>query len=72
MDNSKISEACRNIYRKYPEFNGVSPKVSAQPGDRALLVFSSNAKTADGKSIARTLRVVIDAAGRIVKATTSR
>lgn len=72
MDNSVINSACKSIYQKYPEFQGVSPKISSQPGERALLIFSSKGKTADGKVIARTLRVVVDARGKIVKATTSR
>lgn len=72
MENKVISEVCKRVYRDYPEFHGVNPKVSSQSGDHFLLLFNKSSKTVDGKTIARTLRVVADAKGKILKATTSR
>jgi len=72
MSNNSIETACQKIYRDYPEFRGVSPKISSQPAGRTLLLFQTSGRTANGKAIARTLRVVIDANGRILKASTSR
>jgi hypothetical protein len=72
MDNSIINEACKKVYRDYPEFRGIDPKVSSQPAEHALLLFVTTSKTADGKNINRSLRVVVDSRGKIIKATTSR
>lgn len=72
MDNRIMTEVCKRVYRDYPEFHGVNPKVSSQAEDRYLLLFNTSSKTANGKSIARSLRVVVDAKGKILKATTSR
>jgi hypothetical protein len=72
MTENIVEHACKNIYRSYPEFRGIHPKVSAQPGERSLLIFETVSKAADGKAIARALRVVIDSKGKILKATTSR
>jgi len=70
--DSKISRSISNIiYRDYPEFKGITPKIQAQ-GDKFLLVFQSSSKTEDGYPITRTLRVVAAADGRIIKKTTSR
>ncbi len=70
--DSKISRSIANIiYRDYPEFKGVTPKIQAQ-GEKFLLVFQSSSKTEDGYPITRTLRVVAAADGRIIKKTTSR
>lgn len=72
MDNRIMTEVCKRVYRDYPEFHGVNPKVSSQAEDRYLLLFNTSSKTANGKSITRSLRVVVDAKGKILKATTSR
>ena len=72
MDNRIMTEVCKRVYRDYPEFHGVNPKVSSQAEDRYLLLFNTSSKTANGKSIARSLRVVVNAKGKILKATTSR
>jgi len=38
MSNNSIETACQKIYRDYPEFRGVSPKISSQPAGRTLLL----------------------------------
>jgi hypothetical protein len=50
----------------------VRPKVSSYTGDLSLLLFTTKAKAADGRSITRTVRVVAGPDGKIKKATTSR
>ncbi|MEA4909958.1 MAG: hypothetical protein GYA17_08510 [Chloroflexi bacterium] len=72
MDSQTLKAVCEQIYRRFPDVKGSRPKVSAYTGDKSLLVFSGKGTTADGRSILRTVRVVVDNNGKIVKATTSR
>jgi hypothetical protein len=67
-----IASICEQVYRRFPEVSGTQPRVQEQPKDQLLLIFHGSAKAADGRSIPRTVRVVIGADGRIVKMTTSR
>lgn len=72
MDRQLLSSICDQIYRKFPEVSGKQPKVQSQPADQTLLIFSGSAAAADGRKIARTVRVVVDRSGKIVKVSTSR
>ena len=71
MDRTLLTSICNQVYRKFPETSGVQPKVTARPEDQYLLVFKAKAITADGRSLPRTVRVVADARGKIIKMTTS-
>jgi hypothetical protein len=72
MDRKLIDSISKDIFRKYPEVNGIQPEVRAQGQSLHLLIFKGKAKTEDGHSITRTVRVVVDENGKIVKTTTSR
>jgi hypothetical protein len=72
MESAVLEKVCNQIYKKYPEFSGKRPKVKAYASSGSLLVFSATGKGPDGKSIARTLRVIVDENGKIGKITTSR
>jgi hypothetical protein len=72
METGVLEKVCNQIYRKYPEFRGKKPRVKAHTGTQSLLIFTCQGEAADGKSIPRTLRVVVDENGRIGKVTTSR
>jgi hypothetical protein len=73
MSNKQsLASICEQVYRRFPEISGVQPRVQEQGVDQLLLVFHGSARTADGKSISRTVRVVVSPAGKIVKMTTSR
>ena len=71
MDRSLLNSICNQVYRKFPETNGAQPKVTSRPEDQFLLVFKAAVTTADGRSLPRTVRVVADARGKIIKMTTS-
>jgi hypothetical protein len=71
MDSQAISAICKQIYRQFPEVDGVKPSVKPQ-GNNYLLVFHGMANMGGGKKIERTVRVVADSAGKISKVTTSR
>ncbi len=67
-----LSSIYEQVYRRFPEIAGTQPRVQEQPDDRLLLIFNGTARTADGRSIPRTVRVVVSATGKILKMTTSR
>ncbi len=72
MDQQMISQICEQVYRRFPEVAGSRPDVQTRPGNQSLLIFRSAGKTADGRALARTIRVVASDAGKIQKITTSR
>lgn len=81
MDAKLINSISSQIYRRFPEVSGSEPKVQRQSGSATkgnsdsatyLLTYHGKATTSDGKSIARTVRVVVDSRGKILKVTTSR
>jgi len=74
MDDRKLSAACQQIYRRFPEMQDVTPRVQAygEDSDSYLLIFKAHAMTANGKTINRIVRAVVNAEGKLVKVTTSR
>jgi hypothetical protein len=80
MKAELIDQITKHIHRRYPEFEGVRPKVRLQtppegarnPARTYLLTFSKKATLGDGKTMTRALRVVTDEQGKIIKVTTSR
>lgn len=81
MDGKVVESICRQIYRRFPEVAGSKPRVQTQPlptkgaekpSPNYLLIFRGSAKAEDGRSLARTVRVVTDGRGKILKVTTSR
>ncbi len=72
MDSKIKTTVCNSVYRQFPELNGASPQVKEIPGDKYQFIFQGKAKAADGKSLPRTVRVVANQEGKILKMTTSR
>jgi len=87
MDPKLVKSISEQIYRKFPEVAGCKPKVRLQTATGAggalpksgaptyLLTFQSTAKgptVGPGRSIPRTVRVVVSQGGRILKVSTSR
>jgi len=77
MESKTLSVVCSQIYRRFPEMNGIRPKVQTQDlpdqkGQNYLLVFRTTALTANGKSLPRIVRATVDEKGKIIKVTTSR
>ena len=62
---SVIDKINRTVYRDYPLYKGVKPKVSENSKGELLLVYETKEKTADGLSLPLQLRVKADAAGEI-------
>jgi hypothetical protein len=72
MDQKTITSICRQVYQKFPEVRGSSPKLRPLTSESTLLIFEGKATAADGREIRRTVRAVVNAAGKITKLTTSR
>jgi hypothetical protein len=72
MESKYIDSVCKQIYKKFPEVSGVEPKITTRPENQFLLVFKGSGTTADGHTIQRVVRVVVDSSGKILKITTSR
>ncbi|MBG0788542.1 MAG: hypothetical protein H0S79_25930 [Anaerolineaceae bacterium] len=72
MERKVLDKVCQQVYRRYPNLKGKSPKVTSQGSERYLLLFTGSGETPDGKIIKQTVRVVTDDSGRILKTSTSR
>lgn len=72
MDPALVTAICNQVYRKFPEVAGAKPRIQSRPEDQTLLIFQGSAQAADGRTLPRTVRVVADARGKILKMTTSR
>ncbi|MBQ4514780.1 MAG: hypothetical protein II969_17435 [Anaerolineaceae bacterium] len=68
---SVIEKINHEVYRDYPFYKGVKPKVSEQNGG-LLLVYEKSEKTADGLSLPMSLRVKADDTGKIKSVSGSR
>lgn len=75
MDAKTLDSICEQVYRKFPEVDGVRPKlqsVSKGTASQHVLIFTSHATTENGKSLTRIVRVVITPEGKILKMSTSK
>jgi hypothetical protein len=81
MDPKYIKSISNQVYRRFPELDGSRPKIrlqsvpkakSAPPAPKYLLTYQGKAKSSNGRTILRLVRVIADAKGKILKITTSR
>ncbi|NPV56546.1 MAG: hypothetical protein HPY76_07745 [Anaerolineae bacterium] len=72
MSDQMISSISKQVVKRFPQMQGVRPKVSAYGTSGNLLIYSVSESTASGKKINMTVRVVVDERGKIKKITTSR
>lgn len=77
MDNQTIKTIAQQIHRQFPELAGEQPTVRTQASAKSaggatyLLTFKGRA-AGNGPNLARTVRVVADGRGKVLKVTTSR
>ncbi len=78
MNAKSIKNIENQIYRKFPEVAGSRPTVKNQPSAKGrsddstyLLTFRGKATQGD-RSFSRTVRVVANESGKILKVSTSR
>lgn len=70
-----IKSISSQVYRSFPELNGVQPEVKAVPsGGKGgyTLVYQNRVTTSTGKSILRRVKVVSSPEGQILKITSSK
>jgi hypothetical protein len=80
MDASYIKSISQDVYRRFPEFVGIQPKVQKQASSSKasggsqtfLLIYKGQASLPDQKTLPRWVRVVANEQGKILKITTSR
>lgn len=79
MDSKTIAGIKQQIYRQFPEVAGGEPSVKAQAGAKGgsqtakyLITFKSRVAQTSGPTFSRSVRVVADCNGKILKVTTSR
>ena len=63
--SSAVDKINRFIYKEYPFYKGVKPKVTEKSNGDLLLVYEKNDMTEDGFPIPLQLRVRADAEGKI-------
>ena len=75
MDEKTLSSICDQVYHRFPEVNGIRPKLQSMSKgatSQHVLIFSTKATAANGKSLPRVVRVVVSSDGKIVKMSTSK
>lgn len=72
MDKKSVAAVCEKIYKQFPEMKGIQPIIKPQGNDITLLIFHNTFQTSNGQNIQRTVRVVVNQDGKIIKITTSR
>jgi hypothetical protein len=72
MDSKLIDKVCSQVYKKFPEVKGKKPKIREYTSSQHLFIFSAKVTTSDGRSMPRTIRVIVNDDGKIGKMTTSR
>jgi len=77
MKIETVQNISRQIYRRFPEFKGVKPKVRSQQDAKTsrqtyLLTYATRARVDEARFLDRWLRVVVDESGKIIKISTSR
>lgn len=68
---SIVDQISKTVYKDYPFYKGVKPKVSERSGE-LLLVYEKNEKTEDGLTLPMQLRVKASADGKIKSVSGSR
>ena len=69
--SSVVDRINKTIYKDYPFYKGVKPKVTERGGE-LLLVYEKNEKTEDGLNLPMMLRVRADTEGKIKVVSGSR
>lgn len=72
MEKSLVAAICKQVYRRFPELDGRQPRVKAQENDQVLLIFAIKAASMNGHVLEKTVRVVANANGKIIKMSESR
>jgi hypothetical protein len=77
MKIEMVQSISKQVYRRFPEFKGIKPKVRSQPTPKTdhktyLLTYATRARIDEERFLDRWIRVVVDESGKIIKISTSR
>jgi hypothetical protein len=75
MDQKLIEKVSKTVYRKFPELTGSSPQVNQSKSpvnEEFVLVYKARTTDMRGNKIPRSVRVVVNAKGKIQRISTSR
>lgn len=72
IDRTVLNSVCEQLYRRFPQVKGCAPRVQSRADGQYLVVIHGSARTADGCTLAATVRAVVSPAGKIIKVTTSK
>ena len=75
MNAGTIRKIGNKVSRQFPEIAGSRPKVTQQKSGREakyLLTFKGSGSGPGGRALSRTVRVIADERGNIIKVSTSR
>jgi len=76
-----IQAISQQMYQRFPEIAGISPRVQMRPASKALsgateptylVIYEKPARTAQGGVINRSVRVIVNQSGQILRVSTSR
>lgn len=77
LNPTQLEAITKQVYQKFPELKGTAPEVQNRAGvgakslgENYLIIFKE--KPATAKSIVRVVRVTANAAGAVLKISTSR
>lgn len=71
MESHSISKINQEVYHRFPELKGTKPKIQKMDAT-TLLVYKTQVHLPDGKILNRSVRVVANERGEIIKMSTSR
>ena len=77
MKIETVQSISKQVYRRFPEFKGIKPKVRSQSTPKTdqktyLLTYATRARIDEERFLDRWIRVVVDESGKIIKLSTSR
>lgn len=76
MNASAIGRVTQKVIRQFPELNGIDPQIKMQKTPDSeqhfLLTYRGSAELPGGRTMRRIVRVVADAAGRVIRISTTR
>ena len=72
MEQRIAEKICKEVYKNFPEMSGKAPTQKPHGAGQTLFIFKGEAKVPGGRTMDRTVRVVADEQGNIIKMTTSR
>jgi len=75
MDQRLIEKVSKTVYRKFPELTGSSPHINQSKSpvnEEYVLVYKAHTTDIRGNKIPRSVRVVVNAKGKIQRISTSR